>query len=221
MSCQSVVRHCHDSSVDGIMAWMILEAGQGLKTTILNLMRMVWEWGIIPDCWKVAIVRYLKKTEGSLDADITQHRPITLKAILGKLFTRIILIRMKVILEPRIPFNQLGYQSQMDAYTSLWGFRQLLSEQTRHGRNTWALLCDWAKAYDKVWRAEVLLLINAMGITGNMWLVLDEWIHGTTMVAFFNGTATDPYLVDAGLGQGCRHFFSSCSSERSPRRHQI
>lgn len=190
-------------SVDGIMAWMILEAGPRLREAVLDLMRLVWEWGIIPDCWKMAIVRYLKKTQGSLDADIAQHRPITLKAILGKLFTRIMLVRLKMMLEPHIPFNQLGYQSQMDAYTSLCAFRQLMNEQTRHGRNVWALLCDWAKAYDKVWRAEVLLLINGMGVSGNMWLILDEWIHGTTMVAFFNGTATAPYLVDAGLGQGC------------------
>ena len=190
-------------SMDGIMAWMILMAGKGLQTTILNLMRLIWEWGVIPDCWKMAIVRYLKKTTSSLNTDISQHRPITLKAILGKLFTRIILTRLKVILEPQIPFNQLGYQSEMDAYTSLWAFRQLLNEQTQRGKNAWVLLCDWAKAYDKVWRAEVLLLINAMGVTGNMWLILDEWIHGTTIVAFFNGTATGPYTVDAGLGQGC------------------
>jgi hypothetical protein len=43
-----------------------------------------------------------------------------------------------------------------------------LNERTTNGRKTWALLGDLAKAYDKVWRAEVLLIMNSMGVTCSM-----------------------------------------------------
>ena len=41
-------------SVDGIMAWMILSAGAGFKHTLLKLMCNIWNWGVIPACWKIA-----------------------------------------------------------------------------------------------------------------------------------------------------------------------
>ena len=49
----------------------------------------------------------------------------------------------------------------------------------------------------------VLLIINAMGVTGPLWKLLDGWVHGTIMTATFNGVTTGLYTVDAGLGQGC------------------
>ena len=190
-------------SCDGIMAWMILIAGTRCKDTIFKLFVLMWKWATIPECWKIALVKYIKKSGDALDMDISQHRPITLKAILGKLFSRVMFIRLKIILEPWIPFPQLGYQAELDSYSVLWAVRRLFQERTETGNGVWALLCDWAKAYDKVWRAMVLLLIHAMGITGELWILIDKWIHETVLIAFFNGVATDQYTVDAGLGQGC------------------
>jgi len=151
----------------------------------------------------MAIVRYLKKQSSALDMDISMHRALTLKSVLGKFFTRIMLVRLSLILSPHIPHSQVGYQAQLGSYTTVWAVKRLVREIISSGSQVWVLLCDWAKAYDKVWRAMVLLIINAMGVTGNLWLLTHEWIYGTVTVAFFNGVVTDPYEVQSVLGQGC------------------
>ena len=114
----------------------------------------------------MAILRYLKKNTAATDMDISQHRALTLKSVLGKFVTRLKLLGLKVILNPHIPHSQLGYQPGLGSYTSVFTFRNLIAEQIEMGEEVWVLLCDWAKAYDKVWRAMVLLNINAMGVTG-------------------------------------------------------
>ena len=190
-------------SSDAVMAWMILWAGEAFHDCFFNLVNLVWQWALIPECWRMAIVRYLKKTAAASDMDISKHRALTLKSILGKFVTRIKLVRLKVILDQHIPPSQVGYQSELGSYMSVWAFRRLVLEQIGLGLDVWILLCDWAKAYDKVWRAMVLLLINAMGVTGKLWMLIDAWIHGTIMTAVFNGSTSRLYSVLAGLGQGC------------------
>lgn len=59
-------------------------------------------------------------------SDIGKHRPVRLRAILGKLFTRIMLTRVKLYIEPHIPKCQLGFQAMMNNYVSTWATKNLV-----------------------------------------------------------------------------------------------
>ena len=139
--------------VDGIMAWMLL---LWASDTVINVLIplfvaiIIWRWGVIPNCWKLGLVRWPPKGNCMVAADLTKHRPLTLRAIIGKLFTRVMLLRLKFVLEPHIPHTQVGYQAQLDSTSALWALRQLMETCHKRGTPLWLLLCDWSKAYDKV-----------------------------------------------------------------------
>ena len=189
--------------VDGVMAWMLLWATETTIDVLIPLFTAIWRWGVIPACWKLGLVRWAPKSGCMVAADLTKHRPLTLRAIIGKLFTRVMLLRLKFVLEPHIPHTQVGYQAQLDSTSALWALRQLMETCHKRGTPLWLLLCDWSKAYDKVWRALMLLLINSLGVQGPLWTLVDEWVHDSVLIATFNMVVSEAYKVDTSLGQGC------------------
>jgi exonuclease III len=189
--------------VDDIMAWMVLWGPPVLWTTLLALFSTMWSWEIVAECWKLGHTKYIPKSGCKDPYDIALYRPLTLRAILGKLYTQILLTRLNVILHPHIPKSQFAYQAQMSSDLALWTVRMSIMEQVVSHREVWVLLCDWAKCFDKVWRELVLLIIHAHGVRGKLWLAVHDWINGTTIVACFLGVTTKAYSLDLGLGQGC------------------
>ena len=164
---------------------------------------MVWGWAVIPACWLWALTKYIPKSGNTVAAEISGHRGIGLRAILGKTFTRILLARLSAITgEHRCPM-QLGFWDGMDSMAALWVVRAVVAEREAEGAGVWLLMCDWAKAFDKVWRDLVMLLLHAMGVTGTLWLLVDSWINSTVVVAVFRAVVTPPLELGAGLGQGC------------------
>jgi hypothetical protein len=173
---------------------MLLWGPPELWDSILCLFCTIWCWELIPDAWKVALVKFIAK-HGCTDLhDLSQHRPLTLRAILGKLYTQIVLIRLKALAGHTIPAMQLGFQSKLSADLALWIVQMLAHEQHRAKREAWFLLCDWSKCFDKVWRSLTLLVLHARGVRGKLWVTVDAWIQGTTVTAFVAGVATDPFL---------------------------
>lgn len=189
--------------MDDIMSWMLLWGPPELWTTILLLFKTIWMWELIPEAWKIALTKFIPKAGCPDLHDLSEHRPLTLRSILGKLYTQVMLFRLKALLDASLPKPQIGFQSQMSSDLALWLAQMLAHEQHREGREAWFLLCDWSKCFDRVWRSLTLLLLHAAGVTGKLWLAVEAWINGTTVTAFFIGVSTDPFPQLSGLGQGC------------------
>jgi hypothetical protein len=102
------------------MAWMLLWATETTIDVLIPLFTAIWWWKVIPACWKPGLVRWAPKGGCMVAADLTKHRPLTLRAIIGKLFTRVMLLRLKFVLEHHIPHTQVGYQAQLDSTSALW-----------------------------------------------------------------------------------------------------
>lgn len=189
--------------LDGIMAWMLLWAHASLIEALLLLFIIVWESQSIPAAWLMVLMVYMAKKDAPDKTHIASCRPLSLRSVLGKLFTRVLYLRLKTILKDVYPLEQMGYKEGLGSDAALWAIRQLIKEATDSDSEVWALLCDWSKAYDRVWRALVMLILHAHGVNGTLWILIYRWLHDTTYVAEFNGVATSPFLLASGLGQGC------------------
>lgn len=192
---------------DGVVPWMIVWAGRDMRKCIFKLMLLLWRLKELPPPWTLALDRYIPKPGCRGGADISMHRPVRLRSVMGKMFTIIWLLRLKGVMAGKMPDMQFGFQAHMDSYTAVWALQQAMMQQASNdkevGREVWLLLCDWAKAYDKVWRDMSMLLLHAHGVRGTLWQLIDMWINKTVIEATFNGTCTERFQVSAGLGQGC------------------
>ena len=66
----------------------------------------------------------------------------------------------------------MGYKEGLGSDAALWAIRQLIKESTDSGSEVWALLCDWFIAYDRVWRALVMLILHAHGVNVTLWILI-------------------------------------------------
>ena len=189
--------------LDGIMAWMLLWAHASLIEALLLFFIVVWESQSIPATWLMVLMVYMPKKDAPDRTHITSCRPLSLHAVLEKLFTSVLYLRLKTILKDVYPLEQMGYKEGLGSDATSWAIRQLIKESGDSESEVWALLCDWSKAYDRVWRALVMLMLHAHGVNGTLWIHIYKLLHDTTYVAEFNGVATSPLLLGSGLVQGC------------------
>lgn len=66
-----------------------------LYTKVFNI---IFDTGILPDCWLAGIIKPIYKNKGSIE-DPNNYRPITILSCMGKLFTAILNNRINSFLE--------------------------------------------------------------------------------------------------------------------------
>ena len=119
-----------------------------------------------PAAWLMVLMVYIPKGSCREPTNIFENRPLSLRSILGKLYPRILYLRLKTMLMDTWPFFQLGYKEGLGSDQAMWAISALIHEQPTNDKEVWVLLCDWSKAYDRVWRAKVMLLLHANGVNG-------------------------------------------------------
>jgi hypothetical protein len=115
------------------------------------------------------------KTWGLLDS----YRPIALKSCLAKVMERMVGKRLQHLSESRVMLNpdQSGFCPQRLTEDQVFRLSQVISDgfQAKKPANRTVLaLLDFSKAYNKVWRADLLATILRKGVP----VCYVQWIQG-------------------------------------------
>lgn len=79
---------------DNIFTDMLKNAGEEMTKAIHNLFQMSWETTKVPDKWKEAEVKFLRKSGKKSYHDASAYRPISLTSCLCKCLERLITHRL-------------------------------------------------------------------------------------------------------------------------------
>ena len=82
---------------------LFIQAGDTTRVAIRRLFSLSWKEGLLPDMWKTAEVKFLRKPGKPDYYSPNSYRPISLTSCLGKIMERIVMNR----LEPYIEGNGL------------------------------------------------------------------------------------------------------------------
>ena len=189
--------------LDNVHVWMLLWAATSTVPVFMALAQLVWAWGVVPLYWRIALQTYVPKPSCKNMSAIAEHRPIALRVILAKLMAQVLLLRVSVTTSLMVPKWQMGFTAGMDSRAAFWAVGQLILEKRETKSEVWLLLCDWAKAYDTVWRAMVMLILHAWGARGKLWLLIADYIADPTYIIEFKDIFTSAVMLPCGLGQGC------------------
>ncbi|RZF44126.1 hypothetical protein LSTR_LSTR013198 [Laodelphax striatellus] len=126
-------------------------------------MNAVFRLKYVPDYWKIAEVIMIPKP-GKTPHEVTSYRPISLLPVISKLFEKLLLKRLKPIIESKelIPKHQFGFREKHTTIEQVHRITNVIEMALEEKKICSAVFLDVAQAFDKVWHKGLLSKLRTM-----------------------------------------------------------
>ena len=193
------------SGPDKIYPDMIRELPDIAYRWILEIFNLYWEKGECPQAWRSAtIVPIIKK--GKDPASVGSYRPISLTSCVGKLFEKMVKLRLVWWLEGNNRFSewQAGFRTSRSTVDQCLRLSQHISDgfQQKPAKRTVLVLFDFQRAFDTVWREKLLTKMLSMGVPTKFVLYVKAWLVNRRAVVKIGEDYSRGRTFTAGLPQG-------------------
>ena len=194
------------SGDDDIPYELIKHTGPKTRELILHIFNRCWEGENIPQKWLTAIIKTLLK-DGKDPKYTVSYRGISLTACWGKLLEKIIANRLTCVLERRglLADSQAGFRQNRCTTDQILKMTQLATNHIQSNDKSNATIItffDYAKAYDKVWRAGLLFKMQQLGIPKRFIRYTRNFLSCRKTNVEVNGTRSKQFILKEGLPQG-------------------
>ena len=162
---------CKDSSPgpDDITIAMLKHLSKDSLKTLLHALNQLWETRQYPDDWRKDIKLPISKPNKD-PRNVKSYRPISLTSNVCKLFERMVNNRLVWFLEKNrlLSPQQSGFRKNKSTMDSLSQLTSHVEQSFKDKKHTTAVFFDLEKAFDTVWRPEILISLHKMGLRGNL-----------------------------------------------------
>ncbi len=184
------------------------------------LFKKIWEEEQVPTEWKEGYLIKIPK-KGNLSS-CSNYRGISLLSIPGKVFKRILLERMKDVVDPHLSDQQAGFRKHRSCTDQIATLRIILEQSLEWNSSLYVNFIDFEKAFDSVDRASLWRLLRHYGVrrkslTSSGTLTRDWLVEWSTAV---NSQTPSWYKQECGKVVCCHHFCSCWPSIGSWKRPQ-
>ena len=136
---------------DGIPVEVIKCAKGTLLKELHEILCQCWREGEVPQDMRDANIVTLYKNKGDR-GDCNNYRGISLLNIIGKLFAKVVLMKLRVLAERIYPESQCGFRGKRATIDMIFSLRQLQEKCRDQGKPLYVAFIDLTKAFDLVSR---------------------------------------------------------------------
>ena len=145
---------------DGIAPLFLQNLGDAGKDWLLDCCNRSWRSGVSPQSWRDATIVPVPKP-GKAPGKIDSNRPIALTSVIAKLMERMVANRLQHVAEAAGLWSpdQAGFRAQRSSMDQVLRLTQGVDDgfqRSKPADRTVLALLDFSKAYDRVWRADLL-----------------------------------------------------------------
>ena len=181
---------------DGIPA-EALKANITVSVDMLHpLFQKIWKEEDIPAEWKEGYLIKLPK-KGDL-SNCSNYRGITLLSIPGKVFYRILLNRMKDVVDPLLRDQQAGFRAGRSCADQIATLRIILEQSLEWNSPLYINFMDYIKAFDSVHRQSLWQLMRHYGIPEKITNIVRNSYEGMSCRVVHGKDLTDSFQVQTG-----------------------
>ena len=176
------------------------------KTTLLQPLHEVlcecWNEGAVPQDMRDAkiVTPYKNKGERS---DCNNYRGISLLSIVGKVFARVILVRLQKLAERVYPESQCGFRAERSTIDMVFSLRQLQEKCREQQMPLYIAFIDLTKAFDLVSREGLFKILSKIGCPPKLPSLIESFHTNMQGIVQFNGSTSEPFNISSGVKQGC------------------
>ena len=165
------------SGPDGIPYELIKYGGEAVETSLYTMLTKIFDTEELPIQWMDTTMVSLPKVKKNPEY-MDNKRGLTLSNTTEKLMEKVILNRIST----ELPFTeaQAGARKGRSTTDQVFALKTLLNQRKSEGKTTYLAFLDIEKAYDKAWKAGVMLSLWRKGIRGKIWRIMKKLSEGIT-----------------------------------------
>ena len=190
---------------DDIPPSFLKNLGPLASQELLNILNTSFRTGVVPRIWRHALIIPLLKA-GKPSSQLSSYRPISLTSCVVKLLERMICARLYHIAESNgwICRTQAGFRRNQSTEDQVLRITQKISDgfQAKPARRTVLAMLDYSKAYDRVWRQELLHEMIDKGVPNQMVRWFRAFLQDRSAQVLYNGALSKKVFLRQGLPQG-------------------
>jgi len=180
----------------------VLKAGATTTADILmDLFQETWEREEVPSEWKKGHIVKLPK-KGDL-GDCKNWRGIQLLSLPSKIFTRIILERIRTAVNQKLRDEQAGFRAGRSCVDQIATLRIIIEQSLEWQSPVYINFIDFKKAFDTVDREVIWKILRHYGIPLKIVRIVQSLYNDTTCHVIHNTSLSDPFKINTGVRQGC------------------
>ena len=146
------------------------------------------------------ITLYKNKGERS---DCNNYRGISLLSIVGKVYARVILVRLQQLAERVYPESQCGFRSKRSTIDMIFSIRQLQEKCREHNMPLYVSFIDLTKAFDLVSRDGLFKILPKIGCPPKLQSLIESFHKNMKGIVQYDGNTSEPFEISSGVKQGC------------------
>ncbi len=187
--------------IDSITAEVLKTGGKPMIEMLHKIFNQIWKQEKTPKDWARMLVTPIHKKGDKLNPG--NYRAISLLSIPGKVFSRILLNRMKKKTEAATGESQFGFRPGRGTVDAIFIVRQIIEKAREHQVPLHFNFVDFKAAFDTVWRKALWKMMIAIGIDPKIVRIIESLYNDTECAVVIDGQLTQWFAVKIGLRQGC------------------
>lgn len=182
----------------------VIKAGKGstLIGQLHSLLTLCWAEENVPQDMRDAKIVTLYKNKGDR-SDCNNYRGISLLAITGKVFARIVLSRLQILGERVYPESQCAFRANRSTIDMVFSLRQLQEKCREQNRPLYLAFIDLTKAFDLVSREGLFALLERIGCPPTLLKIIVSFHENMQASVFYDGSLSNSFPIKSGVKQGC------------------
>ena len=168
---------------------------------LIDLFQEAWETENIPKEWRKGyIVKVPKKGDLS---HCKNWRGIQLLSLPSKIYTRIILERIKKAVDTKLRNEQAGFRPGRSCVDQIATLRIIIEQSLEWQSPLYINFIDFKKAFDTVDRDVTWKILRHYGIPKKIVNIIRNIYEETECHVIHNGDISESFTVNTGVRQGC------------------
>ena len=131
------------------------------------------------------------------------YRGISLRSIVGKVFDRVIMIRLQKLAECIYTKSQCGFRAERSTIDMIFSLRQLQEKCREHHMPLYIAFIDLTKAFDLVSRDCLFKVLPKIGCPPKLQSMIESFHTDTKGTMQVNGSFSETFEIRIGVKQGC------------------
>ena len=188
--------------MDGVRVEMIKEGGVAVLQWLVRVFDICFMLSIVPVDWVIACMVPLYKGKGDMH-ECSNFRGISLLTVVGKVYGRILINRIRDKTENVIAEVQSGFRGGRGSTDQIFIDRQIYEKYLRKSKDVYFAFLDLEKAYDRVDRDAMWNVLRLHGIGGRLLRGVRSFYVGSKACVRVGNEVSEWFSVRVGLRQGC------------------